>query len=83
VLHSNNRAVILFVKCVTSFVENVKSRESRNIFFLVYECTTHTKNIAALQLARDSGATMLSSPDHTMDRLQPCSVVFFTSLRSY
>jgi len=32
--------------------------------------------IVALQLARDSGAIMLSLPDRTMDRLQPCSVVF-------
>ena len=45
-LHSNHRAVISFVTCVTSCVENVKSRGSRNILFLLYEHTTQTKNIA-------------------------------------
>ena len=45
-VHSNHRAVISFVTCVTSFVENVKSRGSWNILFLLYEHTTQTKNIA-------------------------------------
>lgn len=45
-LYSNHRAVISFVTCVTSFVENVKSRGSWNILFLLYEHTTQTKNIA-------------------------------------
>jgi len=44
--YSNHRAVISFVTCVTSFVENVKSRGSWNILFLLYEHTTQTKNIA-------------------------------------
>ena len=49
--HSNHRAIILFVTCVTSFVENVISRGSRNILFLLYEHTTRTKNIAYRSLA--------------------------------
>jgi hypothetical protein len=74
--HSTQRAGISFVKCVTRFVENGKPTGSRNILFLLYEHSTHTKNIAALQLARDGGAIMLALPYHTIDRLQPFSVVF-------
>lgn len=82
-LHSTQRAAIPLAKCVTSFFENVNPNGGRNILFLLYEHSTHAKNIRALQSARDSGAIMLSCPDHTMGRLQPSSLVSFRPLSSY
>ena len=38
---------------------------------------THTKNLAATEMAREAGVVIVSLPPHTTHRLQPLDVAFF------
>ena len=38
---------------------------------------THTKNLAATEMARDAGVVMFSHPPHTTHRFQLWDVAFF------
>jgi len=56
---------------------------SRKILVLLNGHSTHTKNIEAQQLARDSGVIMVSLPGHTTHRLQPLDVAVLRPLSSH
>ena len=45
--------------------------------------SSHTKNLEAIELARESGVIMLSLPAHTTHRTQPLDVAFFRPLKVY
>nr|CAI5850713.1 unnamed protein product [Callosobruchus analis] len=45
--------------------------------------TTHSKNIEAIELARNNGVIMLQLPGHTTNRLQPLDVAVFRPLELY
>ena len=45
--------------------------------------SSHTKNLEAIELARESGVIMLSLPAHTTRRTQPLDVAFFRPLKVY
>ena len=44
---------------------------------------THTKNLAATEMAREAGVVMVSRPPHTTHRLQPLDVAFFGPFGKY
>ena len=45
--------------------------------------SSHTNNLEAIELARESGVIMLSLPAHTTHRTQPLDVAFFRPLKVY
>lgn len=44
---------------------------------------THSKNLRALELARDHGVILLQLPGHTTHKLQPLDVSFFKPLETF
>ena len=44
---------------------------------------THTKNLAATDMAREAGVVMASLPPHTTHRFQPLDGAFFGSFGKY
>ena len=65
-----------FLKWLTRFVETVIPNVFRKILLLLDGHSTHTTNIEARQLARDS-SVLVSLPGHTTHPLQPLHVAFF------
>ena len=44
---------------------------------------THTKNLAATEMAREAGVVMVSLPPHTTHRLKPLGGAFFGPFGKY
>lgn len=73
----------LFVKWLKHFISFVKPNRENKVLLVLDGHTTHTKNLEAINLAREHGVIMLSLPPHTTHRLQPCDVSFFKPLSTY
>mgnify|MGYP002224296164 CR=1 FL=1 len=73
----------LFVVWLNHFISTVKPSPTRRILLFLDGHTSHTKNVEALDLAREHGVIMLVLPAHTTHRLQPLDVAFFKHLSSY
>lgn len=73
----------LFVKWLQHFISYIKPDQEHKILLLLDGHTTHSKNLEALQLAKESGIIMLQLPGHTTHRLQPLDVCFFKPLSSF
>lgn len=74
----------LFVQWLQHFIKCTKLEKSdqKQILLLLDGHSTHTKNLEAIQMARDYGIIMLSFPAHTTHRLQPLDRSFFKSLKN-
>lgn len=74
----------LFLEWLTHFIKCTKlEKGQRNQILLIMDGhSTHTKNIDAINLARDYGIVMLSLPPHTTHKLQPLDVSFFKPLKN-
>lgn len=72
----------VFVQWLRHFIACVKPSPDNKYLLLLDGHTCHSKNLEAIQLARDNGIIMLSFPGHTTHRLQPLDVAFFKSLKS-
>lgn len=74
----------LFVQWLQHFIKCTKLEKSdqKQMLLLLDGHSTHTKNLEAIELARDYGIVMLSFPAHTTHRLQPLDRSFFKSLKS-
>jgi len=72
----------LFPNWLTHFAEIMVPNISGKILVRLNGHSTHTQNTEALQLARDSGAIMVSLPGRTTYRLQPLDVAFLRPLCS-
>lgn len=74
----------LFVQWLQHFIKctRLEKRDQKQILLLLDGHSTHTKNLEAIQLARDYGIVMLSFPAHTTHRLQPLDRSFFKSLKN-
>lgn len=74
----------LFVQWLQHFIKYTRLEKSdqQQILLLLDGHSTHTKNLEAIQMARDYGIVMLSFPAHTTHRLQPLDRSFFKSLKS-
>lgn len=73
----------LFVKWLQFFIDTVRPSKERKVLLCLDGHTTHSKNLKALELARDNGVIMLQLPGHTTHRLQPLDVAFFKPLETF
>lgn len=74
---------ILFTKWLKHFIKCLRLQKSQEnqILLILDGHSTHTKNIDAINLARDYGIIMLSLPAHTTHKLQPLDRSFFKTLK--
>ncbi|XP_070529630.1 tigger transposable element-derived protein 1-like [Cardiocondyla obscurior] len=76
----------LFVQWLQHFIKHLKLQKEphqQQILLILDGHTTHTKNLEAINLAREYGIVMLSLPAHTTHKLQPLDRSFFKPLKSY
>lgn len=73
----------LFVQWMKHFVDTVKPSVDKRVLLLLDGHTTHSKNLEALQIARENGVIMLQLPGHTTHRIQPLDRTFFKPLKGY
>lgn len=72
-----------FLKWMEHFIEHVKPSRAEPVLLIIDGHTSHTKNIEAIEHARESGVIMISLPPHCTDRLQPLDVAFFKPLKTH
>lgn len=65
------------------FVLHAKPSKERPVLLILDGHATHSKNLAGITTARNSGVIMLSLPPHTTHKLQPLDVSFFKPLQTY
>jgi len=65
------------------FIKYVKPSVENKIVLILDGHVSHTKNLAALEMARSAGVVLVSLPPHTTHRLQPLDVGFFGPLSRY
>ncbi|KAI4469700.1 hypothetical protein MML48_1g00950 [Holotrichia oblita] len=66
----------LFVEWLKHFYSHVSSSKDDPVLLLLVGHSTHSKNLAAINYARDHGIILLQLPSHTTHRLQPLDVAF-------
>lgn len=74
----------IFVEWLQHFINHLKLEKQLNhkILLILDGHTTHTKNLEAINLAREYGIVMFSLPAHTTHKLQPLDRSFFKSLKT-
>jgi hypothetical protein len=65
------------------FIKLVKPSKENKVLLLLDGHTSHSKNLAAIELARANGVIILQLPGHTTHRLQPLDVSIFGPLETY
>lgn len=73
----------LFVKWLKHFISYVKPNKEAKVLLVLDGHTTHSKNLEAINLARENGVLILQLPGHTTHRLQPLDVAIFKPLETY
>ena len=73
----------MFLAWLNHFIASVKPTKDMSVLLIMDGHCSHTRNLDAINLARDSGVIMLSLPPHTTHRLQPLDVAFFRPLSIY
>lgn len=73
----------LFVKWLVHFVDTVKPTQEKKVILLLDGHTTHSKNLEAVEYARNHGVIMFQLPGHTTHRVQPLDRSFFRPLKCY
>lgn len=73
----------LFVKWLQFFIDAVNPTKEKKVLLCLDGHTTHSKNLRALELARDHGVILLQLPGHTTHKLQPLDVSFFKPLETF
>ncbi|CAH2096960.1 unnamed protein product [Euphydryas editha] len=73
----------LFIKWLEHFIKSLRLEKSKDsqVLLILDGHSTHTKNIDAINLAREYGIIMISLPAHTTHKLQPLDRSFFKSLK--
>ncbi|XP_076455493.1 uncharacterized protein LOC143290089 [Babylonia areolata] len=74
---------ITFLMWLRHFIAVVKPSVSNKVLLLLDGHASYTKNLEAIDLARQCGITMLALPPHTTHKLQPLDVSFFKPLQTY
>ncbi|XP_072400263.1 uncharacterized protein [Diabrotica undecimpunctata] len=73
----------IFVKWLQQFILFSKTTKEHPVLLLLDGHTSHTKNLAAIDLARDNGVLMLCFPPHCSHKIQPLGVAFMKPLSLY
>lgn len=73
----------LFMKWLTHFIKFVKPSKEEKVLLVLDGHSTHSKNLEAITLAKESGIILLQLPGHTTHRLQPLDVSVFKPLQLY
>lgn len=73
----------LFVTWLKTFIKAVKPTVDNKVLLVLDGHSTHSKNLEAIELARNNGVIMLQLPGHTTHRLQPLDVAVFKPLELY
>ena len=73
----------LFTKWLQHFIDFVKPTPDRKVLLVLDGHTTHSKNLQAILLVRQSGVILLHLPSHTTHRLQPLDVAVFKPLETF
>ncbi|KAK2579080.1 hypothetical protein KPH14_010929 [Odynerus spinipes] len=73
----------LFLEWLKHFIKYTRLEKSKKnqILLILDGHSRHTKNLDAINLARDYGIVMLSLPSHTIHKLQPLDRSFFKPLK--
>jgi len=73
----------LFLKWFEKFIVFSRASKTNRVLLLLDGHTTHTKNIALIDKARDAGVILLCFPPHCTHKLQPLDVAFMKPLSIY
>ncbi|KAK2578406.1 hypothetical protein KPH14_012738 [Odynerus spinipes] len=73
----------LFVTWLKHFIAAVKPTMENKVLLILDGHTTHSRNLTAIELARENGIILLQLPGHTTHRLQPLDVAIFKPLQVY
>ena len=72
-----------FLEWLKHFISVVKPTKEAKVVLILDGHATHVKNLAAIELARESGVRMISLPPHTTHKLQPLDFAFFSPVGTY
>lgn len=73
----------IFTEWMRHFISCVRSCKQNPVLLILDGHATHTKNLEAIELARDNGVIMLCLPPHCTHRLQPLDVSFMGPLSTF
>lgn len=73
----------IFTEWLRHFISYVKPTKESPVLLILDGHATHTKNIDAIELARDNGVHMLCLRPHCTHRLQPLDVGFMGPLSTF
>lgn len=73
----------LFVIWLKHFIAAVKPTTENKVLLILDGHSTHSRNLTAIELARENGIILLQLPGHTTHRLQPLDVAIFKPLQVY
>ncbi|XP_030753970.1 uncharacterized protein LOC115880815 [Sitophilus oryzae] len=69
--------------CIVQISDTVKPTNEDKVLLILDGHTTHSRNLAAIELARENGIILLQLPGHTTHRLQALDVAIFKPLQVY
>ncbi|CAH2000933.1 unnamed protein product [Acanthoscelides obtectus] len=75
--------VDLFVTWLKHFVAAIEPSKEDRVLLVLDGHTTHSRNLAAIEMARENGVIILQLPGHTTHRLQPLDVAVFKPFQVY
>lgn len=73
----------LFCKWLEKFVTFSKATKDNVVLLILDGHSTHTKNMALIDYARDNGVILLCLPPHASHRLQPLDVALMKPVSNY
>lgn len=73
----------IFLTWLKNFIKCVKPSVNSKVLLVLDGHSTHSKNLEAIELARENGVIILQLPGHTTHRLQPLDVAVFKPLELY
>ena len=73
----------VFISWLEHFINHVKPSQERKVLIVLDGHQSHTKNLRAINLARENGIILLSLPPHTTRKTQPLDRTFFKPVQTY
>ena len=70
-----------FCDWMKHFIACVKPSKEKKVLLILDGHTSHTKNLDAINIAREHGVILLSLPPHCSHKMQPLDVCFFRPLK--